>query len=40
MGSFLLIVVKLYNYKDGNAGKLRKFECFTIILDINVTREI
>ena len=28
VGSFLLIVLKLYSYKDGDVGNLRKFEYF------------
>ena len=40
MGSLLLIVVNLYSYKDSDVRNLHKFEFFTIILDIRVTREI
>ena len=40
MGSFIIIVVNLYSYKDSDVGNPRKFEYFTSILDINVTREI
>ena len=28
MGSFLIIVVKLYSYKDSDVGNLQKFEYF------------
>ena len=32
MGSFLIIVVKLSSYKDGDVGNLRKSECLIRIL--------
>ena len=40
MVSFLNIVVKLHGYKNSDVGNLRKFEYFTSILDIRITREI
>ena len=39
MGSFLIIVLNLYSYKDGDVGNLCKFDFFTVILDIRVTPE-
>ena len=36
MVQFLLIVVKLYSYKDIHVGNLQKIEYFINILDISV----
>ena len=40
MGSFLIIVVKLYSYVDSDVGNLQKSNIFTIILDTHVRCEI
>ena len=40
MGSFLIIVVKLYSYKDSDVGNIEKSNIFVIILDLGVRREI
>ena len=40
MESFLIIVVKLYSYKDNDVGNLREYEFFTMILDLPVRRKI
>ena len=40
MWSFLIIVVKVQCYKDSDVAILRKFEPFTSIVDIRVTRDI
>ena len=40
MGSFLIIVVKLYSYKDSDLGNIQKINIFAIISDLRVWREI
>ena len=38
MGSFRIIVVKLYSYIDSDVRKIKKTNIFTIILDTGVRR--
>ena len=40
MGSLLIIVVKLYSYKDSDVENIQKINLFSVILDLRVMREI